>query len=639
MAYRFLRLIAGGVGVFLLAGIGFYLYAYFLVDYSLENLENVLRSEVVLPPQSTYVMKRPQLRAMVMEDLAVEELAREDLDYKSLIFLEMAERAAKENQGKWDQERMKFYSQKVAQKREKERGVLLRILDSLNRTYRRIIETAISWFRYFYQRLFPQAEEPVEASSVLLLARAEEKLENWDLEGAAHLFSRYLELYPRRPDRGFVTLSLAHIFIKQRRFYQAERLLHNVRIAFIGSEEGIMASRLLKKIEEVKRRQAKIEKLEEMIPFHEKTPLGEKVRFQLAREYLYAYEWDRAQALLEDLCDSRQGAIRHKAKFYLGWLHKLHSKFGKSEEIFLDLLKEETLEPELALGLQFQLADIYYQKNEIDKALLHYQTLAEKAVQALELDEASREAWRALAEVEQAKIYFFRRDDAVKARWHLNRVGGVFARDPYFRNLERPLREDEATSFRDAAFRALRRGQVNVAWSLFQKHVRRHPDDAWAYSGMATVYVFLGDFRKAVEFAEKGYSLQEDEYTASVYGWIYGLLKRYDKAVPLFDAALQANPAYVPARYDLAWVYLQVQEDQRALDLLTSLEKDLALKEQIRARVLNNAGYALWNLGRHQEAVERFHEALRELPDYAEAKMNLERVSTMGETQFLNPGR
>ena len=156
------------------------------------------------------------------------------------------------------------------------------------------------------------------------------------------------------------------------------------------------------------------------------------------------------------------------------------------------------------------------------------------------------------------------------------------------------------------------------------KNARAYPNDAWTRGGLATIYVLFGDIPLALENAERAYQLgANDEYTASTLGYVYALSGRYQESAALFRQALQTNANYFPAKFNLAYVELMLEDFGPALELLNKLESGGKMSPVIQAKVRNNIGFILWKTNKHEEARKKFQEALQINPNLLVAKKNL----------------
>ncbi|HLD69634.1 MAG TPA: hypothetical protein VJA17_02615, partial [Candidatus Omnitrophota bacterium] len=182
------------VGLLLLIAGFFVVYSYFLLDYSLESLEFALITSHN-ESRSNRVGSFSLNQAMV-QDMALEEIAREEMDLKNLVLMELASRSLKQGMEAANFSRAKFYIQEVAQKQETKRSGSLNRLDSLHRGMRQALQFVMGRFREIQgQYLHPSAAGSGEdVSSFLVLGQAEEKIKNWQMDEAADLYRKYLKL-------------------------------------------------------------------------------------------------------------------------------------------------------------------------------------------------------------------------------------------------------------------------------------------------------------------------------------------------------------------------------------------------------------------------------------------------------------
>ncbi len=635
--------------------IGFNVYTYFLVDYSLESLETALAATEKLDLASDTVNKgagdSSQLasgiyRSMV-DDIAMREITKDKVDFKNVALLEMTSRSFSEASDKEGYKRAKVYLKELTKAKKSERGAVLKWVDSGYRQILKFYKSACSVLDYFRRKLAPGTEKEENSpqySNVLILNQAQVYERKMDFKKAADLYRKYLSFYPTRPDRGLVMVALANVLIKQGRGEEAGRLLRDVESRMAGTDAAAMAARVLERISFLNSRLRLIDRLKTLIQTEPVQKIKQRHQLQLALTYFSIYRFQEAESLLQKLGGSEELDIRRKAKFYLGFVYKATSRYGQSEKLFLDLLGDKDLTQDLELGLRAELADIYYQKGDSQKALEQYAFLSRRAKQRIaHVDEAVAEikqqqivrqaideVWVALAELEQATIYFFDLNEPDKAREHLGQAGGFSAADLNFEKISDSMGSASKVNLRDRAFKALAARQVGVAYELFTKNLNTHPDDAWTYGGLSTVHLLLGDLGAALTNAEKSYQLSSDEYTASMMGYIQGLNRHYGEAAEMYRQAFEKNRSYIPARFNYACMLLKMKEWKEALSILSEIENEaigLNIAPIVHAKVLNNIGYALWRQGEKDKAVESFEKALTVYPGFSAAEKNLRAAS------------
>lgn len=96
--------------------------------------------------------------------------------------------------------------------------------------------------------------------------------------------------------------------------------------------------------------------------------------------------------------------------------------------------------------------------------------------------------------------------------------------------------------------------------------------------------------------------------------------KQYQKAVNFFSKAIQLNPNQAGIYSELGLIYLTLKDYPKALEVL---QKEIALHPDLYPEPYNNAGNALNELGRSEEAIESYKRAIKIRPDYGEAYANL----------------
>ena len=596
-----------------IAIIFFSLYAQFALDYTLENLKDSL--EAVQGQELSGLGTRAYHNTL--ENLAIEEMTRKDADFQSVMLLELAARSVRDAVDQFGSARAGLYLTEVLKEKSPQRSFLLQVLDTVIRFSRTFFRASQNLWKYFWNRVRRVPEAPtLEATGALILNEAERLERDWKLKEAERYYREFLDRYRDRPERGFVKIFLAQVLIKMRRLDEATVVLGQVQREFPGAREETTALTLLERARSIQRRLSRLGELENWVKSRPERLYLEEGGLELALSYLATYQLDRALSVLERLSEAKDPRVRSKALFYRGWINKWKGDPDEGKKIFEMLEKEPQVNPAMATAATVQIADIHYEKKEYKQALMQYEDLASKA---------ASETWKALSELETSNIYLVGMNNVEAARGHLDRLQLLASTLPTGREIFRKkLEEALDIGLRDEAFGALRDGKVDVAFKKFEDYLRKFSRDGQAYSGMASISLLKGRLNEAFEEAEKGYALSRDEYTATVLGYVYEKMNKLKEAVGYYQIGTEIKPSYVPARFNLAWVYVRTARFLEADRLLESLEKEMSdLPKGTRAKVLNNRGCALWGLGKRQEAVVRFQKALKLMPELAEAKTNL----------------
>ncbi len=619
------------VAIVAVIAISFSLYTNFLMDYSLQNLEKTLTltSEQV---KTASPIAQKVYQSMI-QDLALEEAQQEKPDYENIMLLNAASRSLDEVETRAGEKRAKFYLQKAAKLRKQSRGAILKAMDEI---YARFY----SFWTYLAEKSSSKKEVSrgkIDYASIFLLSQAEEKEKSGKYADAQELYKKFMGLYPQHPDRGFVMIALSQLLIRDNKLDDADDLLERVQKTHAGGQEDQIAANWRARIDTLKKRQSLIKELEGIVESSAASAESkENARLKLGVTYLSVYRFAEAEKSLKELSESKNPEIRGKSKFYLGWLYKMSARYEDGAKVLEELLDNPELSKELGLGLKAQLADLYYLKKDIPKALAQYEKISEETNSIPASVDIAKEAWLSLSELEQSSIYFFETGDAEKGENLLEGLDqNLNLAD--FTELKEGLQDIRKVSLRDRAFQALQAGRVQVAFNLMREYEKVMPDDAWTMSGLSTIYLLFGDYDQAQAYALKGYQLRSDEYTTSVLGYVNSFTKNDEKTITMYRAALERNPNYVPARFNLACIYLGSNRYQEALDLLLVLETKLSRRENfLKSKVLNNMGYALWWLGRVKEAEAKFQESQKLTPQFTVAEHNLSQISAGAAPEMVN---
>ncbi|MBI2167685.1 MAG: tetratricopeptide repeat protein [Candidatus Omnitrophica bacterium] len=606
-------------GLIALLVFAFSLYGHFAVDYSLESLKQSLESA----PSDIASEVGNGIYQANLESLAFEELTRKKADLKTLLLLEHATRSIRDAVEESGYSRAGVYLSEVVREKNAQRGLALQMGDAVYNFARTVLRVVQDLWEYFLRKLNlgPPAGR-LEGAGVLLLGEAGRMERDWKLEEAGRYYQEFLDRYPGRPERGFVMVSLAHVLIKQGRLDEAEKLLKKVRRDFLGSGEEVAAARFLVRVDALRKQQSRIPSLESWIQENPDRFFKEEGGLELALIYLATYQVKPALSILEKLEAAPDPSIRTKSLFYQGWIHKWRGDFEKGKEILELLGREVGLAEDLETATQAELAGIYYEQKEYEKALEKYEQVSVRK---------GPTALKALSELEQQNIYAFGLNKLEEAKDRIERLETALPASPALQHVKKRLEEALNRSLRDQAFLALSEKQIDSAEKLFRDYLKRFSRDGVAHSGLASIQVLRGNLNQALEEAETGFGLTRDEYTTSILAYVYEKLGQLDKSEKYYEIAVSIFPSYLAARFNLARVYITSGQYREADRLLREMEKRKGkYSSLIRAKLLNNQGCVLWAEGNEKEAKRFFEQALKQKPGLREAQDNLKLVVGRG---------
>lgn len=99
----------------------------------------------------------------------------------------------------------------------------------------------------------------------------------------------------------------------------------------------------------------------------------------------------------------------------------------------------------------------------------------------------------------------------------------------------------------------------------------------------------------------------------------------YLKAADKYQKALQADPSYAKASFNLANAYYRQEQKVDAAKLLSGILPDIKEKE-MKNRVYYNRGVILSDQKNVEESIEAYKNALRQDPNDTEARENLQKA-------------
>ena len=608
-----LKGILAAAAIVLFFVIGFSVYAQFALDYSLESLRNTLQAS----RRGFDSQSGSQAYQSKLESLLVEELAQKKTDFGNVVLLEHAARSMHEAVDASGYGRARVYLSEILKEKSSQRNWFLRALDAAYYFFQSFVKSFQQFWTYAFKRLQPGFQaSPLEGTGVLILGEAEQREKNGQLAEAERLYREFLERYPGRAERGFVRISLAHVLMKMRQLDEAEKILHSVQNEYPGTREEDISTGLLLHTASMRRRLSRLPELENWIRDNPDRIFEERGGLELAVNYIATFQTDRALSVLRKLAEAPDPRVRAKALFYQGLLHKWEGDLEQGREIFESLGEEPGLDENLVAATQAELADVYYKAGDYNKALAHYGQFAKQAPEI---------SLRVLSELEQGDINLFRLGNTEAAQERLERLRREFPNlGPQFKLARQRLEEALKQNVRENGFRALVEGRLDVAAQIFKDHLKKFPQDGRIRSALGSIYLLQGNLKEALEEAEKGYGLYQDEYTASVLGYVYEKIGEAVLAEKYYAIGTAIKPTYVVAKFNLSVMLLMRGAYKKADPLLKELEKQAPEPPSvIQAKVLNNRGCALWGLGEKTEARAYFEKALAVLPDFREARANV----------------
>ena len=150
----------------------------------------------------------------------------------------------------------------------------------------------------------------------------------------------------------------------------------------------------------------------------------------------------------------------------------------------------------------------------------------------------------------------------------------------------------------------------------------KNKEKAEIYYKMGELKFKEGNYRLAIKDLYKSQKLDPESTSLNnLLGLNYFALRVYDKAEEYFKIALDVDSSYSSARMNLGALYLETGKWDSAI-----LEFDVLLKDVFYPTpelLHNNKGWAYYNKGSQQKAVENYKKAIELNPQYSVAYNNL----------------
>ena len=149
-------------------------------------------------------------------------------------------------------------------------------------------------------------------------------------------------------------------------------------------------------------------------------------------------------------------------------------------------------------------------------------------------------------------------------------------------------------------------GRTDDAAGFFQKSVQVEPDYYAGYRALADVLQRQGDVSGAIAAYEECIRIIPDEDIHTELAKLYLETKDYGKALEHCSKALEINPRYSPALFNLGNVYLYVQKYDKAIE---TYEKTVAIDPKAYG-AYENIGLIYLRRGDPDTALEYFRKSL-----------------------------
>lgn len=627
--------------IILLLIAGFFIsYHYFLIDISLEEVQYALgqmnTSAAGIELQSV---------DLLVQDVYLTRVIKGDFSSEELISLEGTHDIFKNPKALQEQkEGISFFLSVLEEEKEKRGDPLTKRINLIGTYANKFIHYLSSdVLRRWYRRPVPAALREITSDGSKLFEQAHDLEMLWQFEFSENSYHNFLNEFSEFEYKTAGTAKARYGFLEAKLgdFKDARDSLHDIVHDFNGRSEAAFAQILLDKTARLEKIRAKRDFLVRQLDKQKSgavqdtkahTSLADRIQkqamftfqssaqayFELGVLNLSLYDLDDAYRAFEK-ASQETGSDEDKTqiKFLMAWTLKMKKQYEESRRLF-EMLAGGGAKGNLATQSDIMIALIARAQGKFEEAAERLEAIASK------VNEGGR-SLASLLEVQAAYVYFYDLNDIVRARQALERAKKYAPAGSLVAGfLDRQLEPFLDRNLRDAAFEQMRLENYQEAKKLFNDALKIDSKDAWIYSGLGLTKKLLGeDVLQAMEITQKGHELKADEYTAAAVGYLFEMKNEKDLAAEFYKKAIQINPNYLVAVYNLGRLYLMMgQYENASTRFLWIKERGKSLPE-IYSRAMNNLGCCWWRMGLKDQAAGALHEAVQADPKIAEVHYNL----------------
>jgi len=145
---------------------------------------------------------------------------------------------------------------------------------------------------------------------------------------------------------------------------------------------------------------------------------------------------------------------------------------------------------------------------------------------------------------------------------------------------------------------------------------------ATAFENLGMAFVREGNLRAGLAKLLEAVQLDpENPYLHHEVAIVYRDLGEYQRALPYFRRTLVLKPRFPEAQNNLGTLYLLLKDWDRAVECFQKAVNDVLYKTPHVA--YNNLGWAYYNKGEYQKAIDRYRHATKLLPSYSLCYRNM----------------
>jgi tetratricopeptide (TPR) repeat protein len=381
-------------------------YNRFLLNTKLQNLKASL---MVLDKAAG--VGQAEAALLLVDQTLVAEMAREEMDLKSLAVLQYAQGSLSSVELERPVEDAQVLVSSLAEDEAIARPAFLATLDSLASGFQSVLNKAAVLPRQFGAQPASQKIDPAMLEQAMQMERLGLYQE------AETLYQKLLDLNPNYAGRAILKMRLGYTYQKNQQFEKAENLFRQAVNEARAPEERGVAQQMLGKLLDAKKAEWDAKDVEEKLAAARAGPDRQKLAFQLGSLLIQLYEMKKAaRAFREAYTADPSGELGAAALFKEGWCLKMSGQLEESLKTFQEIIQKDPKGRWATISYQ-QIAESYRATGDYESAARTYEKT---------LNQSEDAAYSAVIHAFAGSIYLYDLKKPEQAKSHFQKLKKAF---------------------------------------------------------------------------------------------------------------------------------------------------------------------------------------------------------------------
>lgn len=349
-----------------LIGVGLFFAGYnrFLLDRNLQNLKTSLS---VL--EAATGIGQAEAALLLVDQILVSEMAKADLDLKSLANLQYAQGVLSAERPQRPVEDAQIMVASLAETKAARRLGFLSPLDAMAVG----MQTVLDQIQLLPRQLGRSPISPEIDSAQRAQAARWERQGMW--KEAARSYEDLLSRYPNYAQRSGLKLRLGYLYQRLGDLTQAQRLYQQALAETLNPKELEAGRSLLGKLAQVPGQRKKAADLEKRLARVRSGFERQRLAFELGCLLIEQYALEKTAAVFQQAASaSPEGELALPCLFKEAWCLRTSGRFGEAIERFLEIIHRDP-KGRWGTGAYHQIAEVYKARGEFERAALTYERL------------------------------------------------------------------------------------------------------------------------------------------------------------------------------------------------------------------------------------------------------------------------